>query len=694
MLSLLCQLVSSIIDDELINFYSTSLVTENVIPRIAWNAIVNASSDQFWSSTASSFKTLLNSLKAIIQGNVIVNSLETNWQIVTFVSYGRLINLLTSQSHVVYHNCSCEFNSRCKTTTGIYKVYRQNETDIPEYWENTVKLVQGHLEFEVEGINVGCLNLDAVLQSNLSCLYNASCLIQLYSYLHDSPYPMATDPEQETVWHLENQRLSTQISLASMIIILSFLILFTSLSYTTQTVIVEQPSVDIYSQLETQSYAKTLVCPCTSILNEYKNFISFQPTFHQICSSIFLSQQWLEYLDTNIAIYIKDFRANGLSFFPLLETFCNLSLETISTEMMNFNSTKYATKNLQSRDLFQSEAQQIATLFQQATRNSFLIRLAIFQQTMSSNALFSAMLTNYFYGFSNVTDSLNLVFHPSFYTPDNNDPNITCSCKFVPGACDQSSGIYDFIQGQNITYTVTINNPTVAQFNSLYQQYRELVQCPCTRLSVEYQNFISLQPTSLHSVCSSDFINTSSQWLTVDYPSVKGTYGFLTYVDTNIDDFRNIASPFFQAIYDLCQLSEQTINTKLLTFKSTAFITPNLIFNQQFNVQTNQFITQFIENTARSFTSTLLLNNNMTHANMLMSALSTDSILTQFPDYTYETLYYDYVYDYDKQDQIYNSSITGAECDCQRGACVQQAIVYDIQAKTPLFLIPGKFVCG
>ncbi|UJR34632.1 hypothetical protein I4U23_027409 [Adineta vaga] len=951
MLNLLCQLVSSTIDDELIKFYSTSLVTEYVISRTAWNAIINASSDQFLITIANTFVTLLNSLKTTIQGNNIVNRLQTNWQIVTFESSGRLINLLSPRISSVYGGCSCMSNSRCKTTTGIYQVYRSNMTDIPEYWEPSGKLIPGHREFEVEGINVGCLILDAVLQSNLSCLYNASCLTQLYSYLHDSPYPMATgnitalnipssspslptveelvdhlmvdewhlalsfesyfkecnprsciytytrqfdtiyiikttsvflggivtifllailpvvtflrksmttsqamrsriatianndserrpldkertnpiirakrfiinlnffkDPEQETVWHFDNQRLSTRIFLVSMIMVLSFLILFTSLSYTTQTVIVNQPSIDVYSRLETQSYAKTLICPCTSILNDYKSFMSFRPIFHQLCSSIFITQRWIDYLNSTVNVYIKDFRANGLAFFPLLGVFCNLSLEIINTELLNFNSTKYATKSLQSRALFQSEAQQITSLFQQTARSSFLLQLAIFQQTMSSNALFSAWLTNYFYGLSNVTNSLNFIFHPSFYIPDQNDPDTTCSCKFTPNTCDQSSGIYNFVQGRRILlynvpgfrigcsiieemfsssleclfqqpcldtiygfissssvgplnatamiynstqsrYNVTtkihdiVNNLMIEEWNNQTSFDSYFKQCNpkiCTYtydkqadmryiietifgligglttifrillpplvkyvrrkkrppIHFEQENEYNIycynqQPQHSSIQLTLPTVSTISSmpispWVTVDYPSVKGTYGFFTYVDTNVDDFRNIASPFFQVINDFCQLSVQTINTKLLTFKSTAFITPNLIFKQQFNVQINQFITQFIENTARSFTSTLLLNNNMTHGNMLMSALSTDSILTQFPEYTYETLYYDYVYAYDRQDQIYNSSITGVKCDCQQAAwCVQQAIVYDIRAKTALFRIPGVYV--
>ena len=250
-----------------------------------------------------------------------------------------------------------------------------------------------------------------------------------------------------------------------------------------------------------------------------------------------------------------------------------------------------------------------------------------------------------------------------------------------------------YLSLQNITYTVIIENPTLAQFNSLYHQYRQSVGCKCTTLSIEYQNFISLQPMGRHPVCSSDLINATSPWITLDYPSVQRLYTFASHLLTNADDFRYISSSFFQVIYSLCRLSIQTIDTELLTFRSTAFITPNLIFNEQFSAQINRLITQFIENTARSLTSTLLLNNNLTHGNMLFSALSTDSIVTQFPDYSYETFYYNYQYDYNREDQIYNSSLNGVECDCQRTVwCSQQAIVYDIHAKIALFRIPGKRV--
>lgn len=54
----------------------------------------------------------------------------------------------------------------------------------------------------------------------------------------------------------------------------------------------------------------------------------------------------------------------------------------------------------------------------------------------------------------------------------------------------------------------------------------------------------------------------------------------------------------------------------------------------------------------------------------------------------------DLEYVYDRYDQKYNSSVEGVQCDCQQTPyCIQQAIVYDLDAITPLFPIPGMYLC-
>lgn len=253
-----------------------------------------------------------------------------------------------------------------------------------------------------------------------------------------------------------------------------------------------------------------------------------------------------------------------------------------------------------------------------------------------------------------------------------------------------------FVSLDNSLHTRTIQNPTIDQYSAFFQRYSDSVQCPCTTISVEYQDFIWFQP-HFHTICSSAFVNTSSPWLSIDYPAymfgAKGRPKFRT----KVDDFRYIASLFFQFVNSACRLSLQTISVSLVTFNSTKLITPNLISPEQFQHQIDQLVSGFIGNVARSFLNALLLVHNMTRANMLVSAISSDSILTLYPDYQYvysEDYASGYEYVYNRMDQFYNSTLTGIECDCQYSYwCKQQAIVYGVDAETALFVIPGKYHC-
>ena len=190
MLHTLCTLASQAIDDQLVEFYATSLLTVNAISQETFLLSAEAAQAQVINATKSTFLTSLNSLRITIQGNAIVNRLETNYQLYTRV----YANEWYDQSYVRLYppnNCTCQYSSSCNTTTGIYTVSRANKTENSSDlgFRPTDPLILGHLEFSVAGVNVGCFPLDSVLQSDLSCLYNSSCLSQLNAYLIDSLYP-------------------------------------------------------------------------------------------------------------------------------------------------------------------------------------------------------------------------------------------------------------------------------------------------------------------------------------------------------------------------------------------------------------------------------------------------------------------------------------------------------------------------
>ncbi|CAF0770891.1 unnamed protein product [Adineta steineri] len=243
-----------------------------------------------------------------------------------------------------------------------------------------------------------------------------------------------------------------------------------------------------------------------------------------------------------------------------------------------------------------------------------------------------------------------------------------------------------YVSFENITHTITKNNPTIIEFKKLYQEYSNTIQCPCQTYSIVYEEFITFQP-HLHAICSSTFIDETSQWLIIDYPQTMSIHS------ARKDDFRQIGSTFFRLLNSFCNLSNKTINAELRTFNSTRFITLNLITFEQFQTQINQLINQFLQNTARSFISSLFSVENMTAANMFVSAFQSDSLYSSGSPIYDEYSYPDYQYLYDRIDQKYNSNETGIGCDCQSTSwCIQQAIVYDLDTITQLFSPPGIFI--
>ncbi len=83
------------------------------------------------------------------------------------------------------------------------------------------------------------------------------------------------------------------------LVILLVLMEFTLLSWRTELVMINNPSLKTYKKLE-KSYSTSLKCPCSSSAMPYKNFLITETVMHQICSSDFVSRQWIN------ALFIPD----------------------------------------------------------------------------------------------------------------------------------------------------------------------------------------------------------------------------------------------------------------------------------------------------------------------------------------------------------------------------------------------------
>jgi hypothetical protein len=145
---------------------------------------------------------------------------------------------------------------------------------------------------------------------------------------------------------------------------LCILLLYTSLINITQTVNVKAPTIQQYSQFY-KLYGETLTCDCTQISIDYEKFIDIQYTFHQVCNSDFVKQDWIDYLATAARTIGQsdDFRVTSPSAFQTLTAFCTLVNETISNSLTQFYSSQYVSASVTPENVFQSQTNVLISQF-------------------------------------------------------------------------------------------------------------------------------------------------------------------------------------------------------------------------------------------------------------------------------------------------------------------------------------------
>ena len=130
-----------------------------------------------------------------------------------------------------------------------------------------------------------------------------------------------------------------------------------------QTITIQNPSVVTYLSLE-EAYGDDLTCPCTNIAIEHREFISLSPTIHQLCSSDFISDRWLNYLRGASAGYISaDFEHTGSFLFNILASSCRLAKQIIADALSIFYSTRYISSKVVHPDALEQEIEKVSNVY-------------------------------------------------------------------------------------------------------------------------------------------------------------------------------------------------------------------------------------------------------------------------------------------------------------------------------------------
>ena len=203
----------------------------------------------------------------------------------------------------------------------------------------------------------------------------------------------------------------------------------------TKTISVRSPTLQIYSELYS-SNAETLTCPCSQPLIQYNKFITVQYTFHQICSSIFLTSTWISSLTMNGSgtLFPNDFRLTSPYSFQTLSTFCTLVQITFTNNLNRFYSNEYISISVVPLSLFESYMMSQMNQFMSVASEDFFMPLIMIQTAIENNVLLSALQTNYKQSVQNNSVSSSAVQYSR------------CNCALSP-VCIEQPAIYQYPEG-------------------------------------------------------------------------------------------------------------------------------------------------------------------------------------------------------------------------------------------------------
>ncbi|CAF4111073.1 unnamed protein product [Adineta steineri] len=174
--------------------------------------------------------------------------------------------------------------------------------------------------------------------------------------------------------------------------------------------------------------------------------------------------------------------------------------------------------------------------------------------------------------------------------------------------------IYTIVQPHVVTKTFDTSSFSI--YNDLQQKYGDELKCPCSVIASILDQFVKIEPIS-HEICSSPF--ASKQYRN---DLIAGLMSNLSiYVSR---DYRRFLSAHLQALQGLCQLSKTSVYDSINQFRTSLFVTSQLLSKINFDDQLGSLIEQTKSNAPTTFRRHLFLIRNINHGNAYMSTYGTN----------------------------------------------------------------------
>ncbi|CAF1328047.1 unnamed protein product [Adineta ricciae] len=232
------------------------------------------------------------------------------------------------------------------------------------------------------------------------------------------------------------QRLIDRISF--IFVTITLITIYVSITFSPHTKFVEnhKPSFSTYKKLE-KHYSSTLQCSCLYHSIKYETFFNITSRFHHICSSHFVSNQWIEYLYSNGTIFDRflsnDFQLSAFAQFQLLSSFCKLSQQIVNDSFEQLTKSYFINSQLLSAEQLNEIIQSNLDDLKLTIPSALLTSLALIRETTQVNKLMTSISSNWRFMRRARVMGTRVMIHPIPLVYQG------CNCG-LSSKCTQSSG--------------------------------------------------------------------------------------------------------------------------------------------------------------------------------------------------------------------------------------------------------------
>lgn len=244
--------------------------------------------------------------------------------------------------------------------------------------------------------------------------------------------------------------MSTRLFILLLVVSVVILTGYTLLSEQNRIETIKQPSLSLYKNLQ-KNYPETLQCPCEKVSISYRKFLSISSSFHQVCSSEFVSQRWIDYVFVinGSSLWPIDIRKSLSAIWQLMRILCHTGKISTIDAIDQFINSPLISSVVLSEQLLEAKIEATVDQTIQAASSALIRPLIALQRITQANEFLTALSVNYIA----VTSAFNEMIIPIIF----NDFDVTvetvynkyifngstryCSCRYN-GSCPMPANLY------------------------------------------------------------------------------------------------------------------------------------------------------------------------------------------------------------------------------------------------------------